>query len=288
MDNLTENQRNVFLKIKEFLSQKMDISDNQRWSDWSILRFCRARNFDIDKVKLMISDNADWGRLVKIDSIGSIDNKLIEGVRGLTEHGYYNTDKTGRPVYIEKISGLKADDIFKRFTEEELVLYYVQSYERLLHIILPESSRMAGRRVDSTLTIMDLEGVNVVTLFTGKVKAFTTLTTKIAQDNYPEIMGNLVIVNSGFLFKGIYAIYSVTLDVKTKKKVIIHSGSGKKDLLSMIDEEKLPKFLGGKCESDVKSNVGPWKEELELSYRENTVFHSNRFLYKQFYPNLNN
>lgn len=49
----------------------------------------------------------------------------------------------------------------------------------------------------------------------GQVKHFTKLTSRITQDYYPEIMGKMYIINSGFFFKGIWAIVKPWLDPVT-------------------------------------------------------------------------
>ena len=38
----------------------------------------------------------------------------------------------------------------------------------------------------------------------------------LAQDNYPEILGNMFILNAPFLFTGIWAIVKMWIDEKTK------------------------------------------------------------------------
>ena len=56
----------------------------------------------------------------------------------------------------------------------------------------------------------------------------------MAQDNYPEILGNMFIVNAPFLFTGIWAIVKVWIDDKTKEKIKILGGSYKKELLQFV------------------------------------------------------
>ena len=68
---------------------------------------------------------------------------------------------------------------------------------------------------------MDLKGVSIMSLFFGKIKTFTKIATKIAQDYYPEILGKMFIVNSGFMFRGIWGMVSVWIDKKTQKKIKI-------------------------------------------------------------------
>ena len=56
----------------------------------------------------------------------------------------------------------------------------------------------------------------------------------MAQDNYPEILGNMFIINAPFLFTGIWAIVKVWIDDKTKEKIKILGGSYKKELLQYV------------------------------------------------------
>jgi hypothetical protein len=56
----------------------------------------------------------------------------------------------------------------------------------------------------------------------------------MAQDNYPEILGNMFIINAPFLFTGIWAIVKVWIDDKTKEKIKILGSSYKKELLQYV------------------------------------------------------
>lgn len=126
--------------------------------------------------------------------------------------GYCNTDKEGRPIYIERVSKLKADIIFQNYTDQQLIDYYIQSYERQLNIIFPECSKAKGHLVDKTVTILDLKDVSVWKLLTGQVKHFINLSIGITQDNYPETLGKMFIINSGMLFSGVWALFKHTMD----------------------------------------------------------------------------
>ena len=130
---------------------------------------------------------------------------------------------------------------------------------------------------------MDLKGVSIMSLFFGKVKTFTKIATKIAQDYYPEILGKMYIVNSGFMFRGIWGMVSVWIDKKTKKKISIISGSGKKELLKDIDSDKLPVFLGGTCEIGLRESPGPWKQEILKSYGRNSVHVEDQSIVMKYY-----
>ena len=155
--------------------------------------------------------------------------------------------------------------------------------QRLIHTMFPICSKIAGRRIEKSVTIMDLKGVSIMSLFFGKVKTFTKIATKIAQDYYPEILGQMFIVNSGFMFRGIWGMVSVWIDKKTKKKINIISGSGKKNLLKAIDADKLPVFLGGTCEIGLRESPGPWKEEILKSYGRKSVQIEDQSIVLKYY-----
>lgn len=124
----------------------------------------------------MIQNHVEWLNKFKVDQMGSMDMTKYEKLRSNTCVGYCNTDKFGRPVYIERLKFLKADELFSHYSDNEMVEYYIQSYERQMGVIFPECSKAANKRIDRTVTILDLDKVSVMSVLTGKVKAFLKLT----------------------------------------------------------------------------------------------------------------
>ncbi len=64
------------------------------------------------------------------------------------------------------------------------------------------------------MTILDLANVSLGSA--SKAYGFIKPASSMAQDNYPEMLGNMFIVNAPFLFTGIWAIVRVWIDYKTK------------------------------------------------------------------------
>lgn len=96
-------------------------------------------------------------------------------------------------------------------------------------------------------------------------------------------MHQMHIVNAGYFFQGVWMVIKPWLDPVTQKKIHIHTGSGKKELMKIIPEEILPVFLGGQFEGDIKENLGPWKETLEKSIKTNSSIHPNQKLVDQYF-----
>jgi len=191
----------------------------------------------------------------------------IDEAKKFYPHGYYRTDKLGRPVYIERIGHLKFDSLVKVIPLEKLQLYFIQSYERLVHEIFPACSRTAGKRVDQTMYIIDLKGAGMK-IFSSKLREIIKLASSIGQDYYPEILGTMFIINAPLFFSGVWTILKHFIDEKTKKKIHILDSKYQKELYQFANVDNLPDFLGGKMTSqdygeDFCKEQGPWKEEMK-------------------------
>ena len=283
LETLTPEEREIMYKVKDYLKNCPHEVNWNVWSHWFILRFCRARKYDFKKITIMIDDYFNWGKTVGLNEIGQLDMSQFDLLRKIYGHGYYGVDKVGRPIYIEEVKKTKASEIFKNYNDEILTKYFVQSYERLVHIIFPECSRLAGKRIDTSCVISSLKDVSLMKLFTGKTKAFVKLATEISQNNYPETMGAMYIVNAGFFFSGIWMIIKGWIDPKTEKKIHIISGSGKKELGADIGLERLPVSIGGTCEVPLEEDHGPWQEELTFARKNHTTLHRDRELIRKYY-----
>lgn len=84
-------------------------------------------------------------------------------------------------------------------------------------------------------------------MLSKKVKGLIQLASKVGQDYYPEIMGQMFIVNAPMLFTGVWAIIKGFIDEKTRNKIKILGSKYQKDLLECVDPDNLPDFLGGNC-----------------------------------------
>ena len=81
---------------------------------------------------------------------------------------------------------MKIQNLFKVTTQERLVKYYIQSYERLLNEIFPGCSKAAGVPIAQSVTILDLKGGSM-SMMSKQVYDFIQLASKVGQDYYPEI-----------------------------------------------------------------------------------------------------
>lgn len=123
-ENLSEEQEKIKNEIQKWLKEEKNQS-TEKWNDWNVLRFCRARKFDVPKIKIMIENYLKWCQEIDMESIPNLDLSKYEKLKTLCQEGYCNVDKNGKSVYITRAKFLKADKIFQEYTEEELVKYYI-------------------------------------------------------------------------------------------------------------------------------------------------------------------
>lgn len=114
-----------------------------------------------------------------------------------------------------------------------MVRYYIRLYERMIKVLYPKCSEKAGKVIEQGITIIDAEGVSM-SLLTGKVKKMMELASKAAQDYYPECLGRMFVINTGFFFGIVWAFAKAFIDKKTRNKIQIEKSSYKKALLEYV------------------------------------------------------
>ena len=266
-DELNKTQFDALQTWKGQLKDGNIIENFEIYDDLFLLRFLRARKFDLEKTMEMFKKFLQWRIDMHVDELREsfeMDN-LIE-IKKLYPHGYHRTDKLGRPVYIELYDKTDVNGLFKVTTEEKMVKYYIKQYERQMKYIFPACSAVVQKPVEQSCTILDANGIGIFSLV-GPIKGFVKLASDIGQDYYPEMLGKMTIINVGFLFRAIWSMVKSFIDPKTQSKISLLKSSYKDELLKLIDEEKLPSFLGGKCTCDnfvygcLGSDIGPWNPE---------------------------
>lgn len=129
LNNMTESEKKVLEEFRKYVLKTENVPQSI-CNRWYMLRFCRARKFDLKKIKLMFKNYIAWKAENGLLDSGTVDMARYKDIKTNYCHGYYNTDKLGRPIYIEKVNELKPKEMFKAFTDDELFRYYIQSYDR--------------------------------------------------------------------------------------------------------------------------------------------------------------
>ena len=266
-NELNQAQYDALQEWKKNLISQNVLPNLDNHDDLFLLRFLRARKFDLEKTMEMFKKFLQWRIDMKVDELReSYEMENLIAIKKLYPHGYHRTDKEGRPIYIELYDKTDVKALFKITTEDKMVKYYIKQYERQIKYIFPACSAVVKRPVEQSCTILDANGIGITSLF-GPIKGFVKLASDIGQDYYPEMLGKMTIVNVGFLFRAVWSMVKAFIDPKTQNKINLLKSTYKDDLLALIDEENLPSFFGGKCTCSgflygcLGSDIGPWNPE---------------------------
>ncbi|KAI1822210.1 CRAL-TRIO domain-containing protein [Xylaria intraflava] len=267
----------------------------QRLDTLTLLRFLRARKFDVAAAKTMFIDSDKWRsnmtvlntatgaqRPLSLNAEDPANNppekpiQLDEMVRTWDKDGsfkktlskyykqfYHKTDKDGRPCYFEKLGGVDFPALKKeKYTNDMMLVNLAVEYEKMVDPRLPACSRQAGHLLETSCTILDVSGVSVFS--PGPIYEYIKQTSWMSNNNYPERLGRMYIINSTRWQRGLWTVIRGFLDPVTASKIEVLSDNYKSALLKQIPAENLPASFGGECqcaEGCELSDAGPWHDK---------------------------
>lgn len=246
----------------------------------TLLRFLKARDFNIEKTIHMWEEMLTWRKEYGTDTIlEDFEFGELEEVLQYYPQGYHGIDKEGRPVYIERLGKAHPSRLMHITTIDRYLKYHVQEFERTLQEKFPACSIAAKRRISSTTTILDVQGLGMKN-FSRTAANLLSAMTKIDSSYYPETLHQMYVVNAGSGFKKLlWPAAQKFLDPKTIAKIQILEPKSLCKLLEVIDSSQLPDFLGGSCTCAaeggcLRSNKGPWNDSdiMKLVHNAEATF----------------
>ncbi|XP_072882113.1 SEC14-like protein 1 isoform X2 [Hemitrygon akajei] len=248
LGDLTPLQESCLIRLRTWLQEA---HKGKIPKDEHILRFLRARDFNIDKARELLCQSLTWRKQHKVDYLletWTPPQVLPDYYTG----GWHHHDRDGRPLYILRLGQMDTKGLVRALGEEALLRHVLSINEEGLRRC-EENTNVFGRPISSWTCLVDLEGLNMRHLWRPGVKALLRII-EVVEANYPETLGRLLILRAPRVFPVLWTLVSPFIDDNTRKKFLIYAGNdyqGPGGLLDYIDKEIIPDFLGGECVCEV-------------------------------------
>uniref|UniRef100_A0A0K2VA77 Uncharacterized protein n=1 Tax=Lepeophtheirus salmonis TaxID=72036 RepID=A0A0K2VA77_LEPSM len=256
-------------------------------SDPVLLRFLRARDFNVEKAREMLSQSLVWRKKHGVDRILS-EYELPEVLQKYFPGGWHYHDKEGRPLFILRLGQVDVKGIIKSVGEDGLTKLTLSICEEGLRLT-EEASHKLNRPISTWCLLLDLEGLNMRHLWRPGMKALLHLI-DICESNYPETLGRVLIIRAPRVFPIMWTLVSPLINDTSRSKILFHGGpdATHTGLNDYIEKEHIPIWLGGgntaenfpegglvpksyyMSEEDFEKDQSPGPRFLEESYYHST------------------
>ena len=134
--------------------------DNPWFDDIYLLRFCRARKFELKKVIEMWENFITNRREKNIDQLSLTFIKSDKYLKSFEYYprGFFGVDKIGRPIFIERNGSIEVDKLLNLVQEEELWTFIYYHYETTIKHKFLSCSALYDRQIYNIIHIMDVKG----------------------------------------------------------------------------------------------------------------------------------
>ncbi|XP_057982418.1 phosphatidylinositol/phosphatidylcholine transfer protein SFH2-like [Malania oleifera] len=211
---------------------------HQGYPSETLVRFLKARDWNVAKSHKMLVDCLNWRIKNEIDNILSkpiIPVDLYRAVRDSQLVGLSGYSKQGLPVIAIGVG-------FSTY-DKASVHYYVQSHIQMNEyrdrVILPMATKKYGRHIGTCVKVLDMTGLKLSAL--NQIQLMTTIST-IDDLNYPEKTDTYYIVNAPYIFSACWKVVKPLLQERTRRKIQVLQGCGRDELLRIMDYASLPHF----------------------------------------------
>lgn len=158
--------------------------------------------------------------------------------------GVVGRDREGHPLLIERPGKIDLVGI-SAVTPVEDFLTWVSWYHECQESIMSAASSALGKDVHRMTIVIDMEGI-ALRHMAWESLAVLKRRTRLEEDNYPEVVRRVLLINTPSSFPTVWGIIKLFMDQGTVERFQILGSDYLPTLLKYIDESNLPAFLGGK------------------------------------------
>ncbi|XP_062446015.1 SEC14-like protein 2 isoform X2 [Rhea pennata] len=205
--DLSPRQAEALAQFRENLKDVLPSLPSQ--DDYFLLKWLRARCFDLPKSEAMLRKHVEVRKYMNADNI--LDWEPPEVIRKYMSGGMCGYDREGCPIWYDIIGPLDAKGLLFSASKQDLLKNKFRDCEVLRHECEKQSQKLLS----------------------------------MFEENYPESLKRLFIVKAPKIFPVAYNLIKHFLSEDTRKKVVVLGSNWKEVLQKYIDPEQIPVEYGG-------------------------------------------
>ncbi|KAJ6034573.1 uncharacterized protein N7446_009324 [Penicillium canescens] len=234
--------------------------------DATMLRFLRARKFDVEGAWGQFKDTEDWRKDNAIEALyENIGVDSYEAARRMYPQWTGRRDRRGIPVYVFEIRHLDnkavaaynstmttgTPETHKSSTVPARLLNLFALYENLLRFVMPLCSSLQRPNPETPIVtstnIVDVSGVGLKQFW--NLKSHMQDASVLATAHYPETLDRIFIIGAPAFFPTVWGWIKRWFDPGTTSKIFILSASEvQPTLTSFMEPSSIPKQYGGELD----------------------------------------
>ncbi|KAG5291783.1 CRAL/TRIO domain-containing protein [Histoplasma ohiense] len=287
LNHLSPQQSEALISFKLVLKEEQLYTEahggaRASHDDSTLLRFLRARRFDVQGALDQFRDTEEWRKTNQIDALyRNFDIDSYEDARRVYPQWTGRRDRRGIPIYVYVIKDLNSKNMAAYSSSASAgktsathtsskvpprLLRLFALYENMTQFVLPLCSDLGRPHpetpVVNTTNIVDISGVGLKQFW--NLKGHMQDASALATAHYPETLDRIFIIGAPVFFPTVWGWIKRWFDPVTTSKIFILSASEVKSTLSTFMEPcNIPKQFGGELDwnwGDMPSLDEPAKE----------------------------
>eukprot|EP00090_Calanus_glacialis_P033491 TRINITY_DN5564_c0_g1_i1.p1 TRINITY_DN5564_c0_g1~~TRINITY_DN5564_c0_g1_i1.p1 ORF type:complete len:748 (-),score=209.54 TRINITY_DN5564_c0_g1_i1:285-2528(-) len=269
LGKLEPMQESRLVQLKQCMNE---LQKGKTPPDPVVLRFLRARDFNVEKGREMLSSSLIWRKKHGVDKI-LFEYQEPAVIKDYFPGGWHHYDMEGRPVFVLRLGQMDAKGIIRSVGEEGLTKLTLHICEEGLKLT-EESAHRLNKPISTWTMLLDLEGLNMRHLWRPGVKALLHII-EICEANYPETLGRVLIIRAPRVFPILWTLVCPLIDETSRGKFLFYAGTdnrgeqfmGPGGLKEYVPEERIPDWLGGPAATGIPEG-GLVPKSFYMSHQE--------------------
>ncbi|XP_060655347.1 SEC14-like protein 2 [Drosophila nasuta] len=241
LPEINEEQRKTLEQFRQLMSAEL----NETHDDYYLLRWLRARKWNLDAAEKMLRACLKTRAMWNVDNIEKWE--APQALREYLPYGLMGYDNEGSPVIVCPFANFDIWGMMHCVTRFEFQKYLVLLLERFMKNAY-EQSLKHGWKARQLVVFFDCEGLNLKQYAWRPAAEVVISSVKQYEANFPELLKMCYIINAPKLFSVAFNIVKKFLDENTTSKIHIYKSGAdkwKQQLFSHVDAKIIPKSWGG-------------------------------------------